>query len=147
MNSKYFALLLFGIPALSFAALGGDVSSVQSDRTQMRAKASGSSSMGSYTVHEMQTEAGTTVREYADNAGKVFAVTWQGPVKPDLGQLLGQYFSDFQQEAASGRIGRRQLKVNKPNVVILSEGRMRALAGKAYLPQAVPAGVNIEDLE
>jgi hypothetical protein len=147
MNSRYLVLLALGMPAIALAALGGDVSSVQADRTQMRAKAAASSSMGSYTVHTMQTDAGTTVREYADTAGKVFAVTWQGPVKPDLNQLLGPYFSDFQQEAAAGRIGRRHMKVDKPNVVILSEGRMRALAGKAYLPQAIPAGVKIEDLE
>lgn len=147
MNSRYLALLALGMPAIALAALGGDVSSVQADRTQMRAKVAASSSMGSYTVHTMQTDAGTTVREYANTAGTVFAVTWQGPVKPDLNQLLGQYFSDFQQQAAAGRIGRRRMKVDKPNVVILSEGRMRLLAGKAYLPQAIPAGVNVDDLE
>lgn len=147
MNSRYLALLAFGAPALAYAALGGDIGSIQTDRGQMHAKAAASVGMGSYTVHSMQTDAGTTVKEYADAAGKVFAVTWQGPVKPDLSQLLGPYFSDFQQEAASGRIGRRHMKIAKPNLVILSEGRMRALAGKAYLPQAVPAGVNIDDLQ
>jgi hypothetical protein len=132
---------------MAYATLGGDISSVQGDRTQMRAKASASTSTGSYSVHTMETAAGTMVREYADNSGKVFAVSWQGPVKPDLDQLLGQYFADFRDQAASGRIGRRRLLVDKPNVVIVSEGRMRAFAGKAYLPQALPAGVNIEDLE
>jgi hypothetical protein len=149
MKSRFLALFALGVPAMAFATLGGDISSVQGDRSQMRAKTTSvtGSVDNSYTVHTMQTEAGTTVREYADAAGKVFAVTWEGPVKPDLSQLLGQYFSDFREEAASGRVGRRRLKVDKPNVVILSEGRMRALAGKAYLPQAVPAGVKIEDLE
>ena len=56
-----------------------------------------------YNVHEMQSAAGTVVREYissaGESAGKVFAVTWQGPWPPDMRQLLGSYFEQYMQAA------------------------------------------------
>lgn len=140
-------LLLLGAPALSWATLGGSIDQLAGDRVQLRAKAAAGKDATDYTMHVRQTAAGITVREYADAAGTVFAVSWDGPVKPDLGQLLGQYFDDFRAEAKSGRMGRRQLVVDKPGVVIQSEGRMRAFTGKAYLPLALPAGVTIDELE
>ena len=63
-----------------------------------------------YTVHEMQSSSGTAVREYVSSTGTVFAVAWQGPWLPDLRQLLGPYFDDYQralQTASAGAEGAR----------------------------------------
>jgi hypothetical protein len=139
--------LLLACPALSWATLGGSIDQVPGDRVQLRAKAAAGKGAQDYTMHMRQTAAGITVREYADAAGTVFAVSWEGPVKPDLGQLLGPYFNDFRTQAESGRMGRRRLVVDKPGLVILSEGRLRAFTGKAYLPKALPAGVTIDELQ
>src|ERR1039458_8930888 len=91
--------LLVGAVALSlgaafpaWAALGGDIASVQSDQIHMQGSLR-TTVTGSYTVHEIQSAAGTVVREYVStsgkSAGKVFAIGWQGPWPPDIRQVLG----------------------------------------------------------
>ena len=102
-----------------------------------------------YTLHEVQLENGTSVREYATPAGIVFAVSWQGPVLPDLSALLGIYFNTFKQETerlrAAGRRG-GPVSIEHPNLVIQSGGRMRNFFGHAYAPVLIPTGLNIKDV-
>ncbi len=102
-----------------------------------------------YALHEVQLENGTSVREYATPAGIVFAVSWQGPVLPDLSALLGTYFSTFKQETervrAAGRRG-GPVSIEHPDLVIQSSGRMRNFFGHAYAPALIPVGVNIKDV-
>ncbi|HEY5581431.1 MAG TPA: DUF2844 domain-containing protein [Rhodoferax sp.] len=102
-----------------------------------------------YTLHEVQLENGTSVREYATPAGIVFAVSWQGPVLPDLSDLLGTYFNTFKLEAERVRLtGRRggPVSIQQSGLVIQSSGRMRNFFGHAYAPALIPAGVNIKDV-
>jgi len=61
-------------PAL--AALGGDVSSVQTDRTRFKASVQFSPA-AHYSVHELTAPTGTVIREYMTEDGHVFGVTWQ----------------------------------------------------------------------
>lgn len=102
-----------------------------------------------YTLHEVQLENGTNVREYATSAGLVFAVSWRGPVLPDLNALLGSHFSTFKFEVEQARMnGRRGSPVNIEidELVVRSNGRMRNFFGHAYVPDLAPAGVNIKDV-
>lgn len=102
-----------------------------------------------YTRHEFQLGSGTTVWEFATPAGVVFAVQWRGPVLPDLGRLLGDYFKTFHQETEQARaLGRHGSPVNieRHDLVIRSNGRMRNFFGHAYAPDLVPAGVVITDV-
>jgi hypothetical protein len=102
-----------------------------------------------YTLHEVQLENGTVVREYATTEGLVFAVAWRGPVLPDLNALLGDYFKTFKSETDQARlVGRRGSPVNiqSDGLVIVSNGRMRNFFGYAYAPDLVPVGVNIKDV-
>lgn len=102
-----------------------------------------------YTLHEVQLETGTTVREFATPAGLVFAISWRGPVLPDLSALLGDYFNAFKRETEQARMtGRRGSPVNMESdgLVVRSNGRMRNFFGHAYAPNLVPAGVNIKDV-
>ena len=104
---------------------------------------------GLYTAHETQLGNDTVVSEYADQAGRVFAVSWQGPVLPDLSALLGDYFSIFKAEATRARLrGLRgaPVHVELEGVVIRSQGRMGHFFGQAYAPNLIPAGVNITDV-
>jgi hypothetical protein len=107
-------------------------------------------SNNAYTLHEIQTSTGVTVREYVSTSGKVFAVTWQGPIHPDLRQLLGTYFDAFtqaEQAQRAERRGRGPVQIQEPGLVVQVAGHMRAFLGKAYVPQMLPAGIRAEDIQ
>ena len=132
------------LPVSSFAALGGDVASIQADQAHMRAQRQVTQATG-YTVHEMKAETGTTVREFVSSEGKVFGVSWSGPTGPDLPQLLGSYYGEFQQSAPTRR-AHHPVTIDTGNVVVQFGGHPRALTGRAYVPGMVPSGVRIEDI-
>jgi hypothetical protein len=134
----------------ALAGLGGDVQSVSTDRAVMRGQLR-STLMQRYDMHEIRTDGGTLVREYATPQGKVFAVTWSGPLPPNLQQLFGSYFDQYQNAAAdSAQLHpgmHRQLSIAQPDFVVQSLGRMRAFHGKAYVPSLVPAGISVVSLQ
>ncbi len=144
-RSLLFCLVLSAFSCSAFAALGGDLSSIQADQVHMRAQRRVLQNTA-YTVHEMQTESTSVVREFVSPEGKVFGITWQGPTRPDLQQMLGNYYSEF----AAARPMRRlhgPVTIRTQNLIIQSGGHMRALTGRAYLPAMVPAGVRLEDIK
>ena len=102
-----------------------------------------------YRTIENLLDNGTRVQEFVTPAGVVFAVTWRGPVLPDLRALLGDYLSLFQQHTeATRQAGMRGGPVNlvQERLVLRSSGRMGQFSGYAYVPSLVPAGVNINDV-
>ena len=143
------ALVMLGTAFPAWAALGGDVASIQSDQVHMQ----GSRRMiaaQSYTVHEINAATGTVVREYASADGKVFAVAWHGPWLPDMRQLLGSYFEQYRaamQSQSGARMGRKPIMIDQPGLVVQIGGHIRALAGRAYVPQMLPSGVRAEDIQ
>jgi hypothetical protein len=140
------AALLWQAPAQ--AHLGGDPSSVESDRQMLHAQLR-TVPMQQYSVHQISTEAGGEVREYATPQGTVFALTWRGPLPPDLQQLFGSYYQQYHDAvAAHPRPGmHRQLQVAAADLVVQSSARPRSFGGKAYVPSLMPAGVSIADLQ
>src|SRR5271169_3008539 len=148
MNSRIthsiFAMLLLPFPAS--ASLGGDVTSVQTDQAKMQGSLR-TSSNNTYTFHEIQASTGIAVKEYVSPAGKVFAVTWQGPFHPDLRQLLGMYFDQFSQAEQAQRAQRRgPVLIQQAGLVVQISGHMRSFWGRAYVPQMLPPGVHAEDI-
>jgi hypothetical protein len=143
----FFATLFFATPAR--AALGGNAASIQADQVHLQ----GSRRLvaaGNYTVHEILAPTGTVVREYVSADGKVFAVAWNGPFLPDMRQLLGDYFDRYAravQVQSNARMGRRPVMIDQPELVVRMGGHMRAWAGKAYVPNMVPPGVQVEDIQ
>jgi len=133
-------LLVLGLPA--FAALGGDESSIQADQAQMHASLR-TTTTAAYTVHELQAPTGHLVREYLSPSGTVFGVAWQGPSKPDLKQLLGSHFDELQQ-ATPARVRRGPVVIRQPGLVFEMGGHPRAFAGRAYIPELLPAGVQAD---
>ncbi|MGB0014383.1 MAG: DUF2844 domain-containing protein [Candidatus Sulfotelmatobacter sp.] len=137
----------------AWAALGGDITSVQSDQVHMQGTIR-TTAKGSYTVHEIQSSAGTLVREYVAStgsaAGKVFAVAWQSPWPPDMRQLLGSYFEQYLQAAkaqSTSRVGRRPVMIEQPGLVVQISGHPRSFTGRAYVPQMLPSDVRVEDIQ
>lgn len=140
--------LLLALAGSALAELGGSAETVQADQTRMKASQR-ITAAALYSVHTMQTAAGVTVREYVSTGGIVFAVTWQGPAKPDLQQLLGTYFQTFSDAAAAARGGRSRgpLRVAQPGLVVQSGGHMRAFRGRAYVPDLIPDGVSLDEIQ
>jgi hypothetical protein len=138
--------LALGLP--SFAALGGDVSSVHADQANMKASIK-TSARQAYTLHEIKTPMGTTVREFVSADGRVFGVAWHGPSMPPMQQILGTYFQQFSagvQAHHAAHVGRSPLRIQQPGLVVQSSGHPRGYFGTAYVPEMLPQGVTPDQI-
>ncbi|MYN28839.1 DUF2844 domain-containing protein [Duganella levis] len=143
--------------ALAWAALGSspsDFGTTTTTQTRMAARSLAASSTSNatttavYTISQSTLDSGTIVREYTDASGVVFAVSWTGPTLPDLRMLLGDKFTVMTSNAAKRpKAGHSQLAVDQSDVVIVSSGHMRAYAGQAWIPSALPAGFDTTTIE
>ncbi len=140
------SLFCFCLSGSALAALGEGEASIALDQAQMKATRRVVAA-SQYTVHEIQTSAGTMVREYVSLDGLVFAVSWKGPLMPDLQQVLGGYFAAYRAAGRSQLVRRGSLRLQQPGLVVHSGGRMRAFSGLAYLPQQLPANVTADELQ
>ncbi|HLH09962.1 MAG TPA: DUF2844 domain-containing protein [Terriglobales bacterium] len=141
------AALLFMMTIPASASLGGDVASVQSDQAHMKATVRVSGDIG-YNVHEMKAAGGTAVREYVSNTGQVFGVAWDGPFRPNLQQVLGNYYNQFLNAAKNKRGGHNApLVINERGLVVQMSGHQRHFVGRAYVPQMLPQGVQAADIK
>lgn len=143
------AFAVMSAPCPVSSSLGGDATSVQADQGKMQASLQ-TTSKDLYSIHEMHAPNNVIVREYVSPAGKVFAVAWQGPSRPDLQQVLGAYFEPFSQAVQAQkahRVGRAPLVVQLPGLVVQMGGHERSFFGKAYVPQMVPSGVHAEEIQ
>lgn len=106
-------------------------------------------STATYTVRETTLSSRTIIREYL-TAGKVFGVAWQGPVTPNLADLLGNYFPQYTQgiKAMHATHGTRTpIAVDTNTLSIRTGGHMGAFFGRAWLPQTLPAGLSGNDIQ
>jgi hypothetical protein len=128
------ALLIAALsPCIAAAALGEPETSVQTDAAGLRGSIK-VTPHANYRLHEIQLPSGTRVREFA------------GPTVPNLRQTLGQYFDNYVTAAKAPHSGHHHVQIRESNLVVQAGGHMRAFSGLAYLPQAVPGGVNVGDL-
>jgi hypothetical protein len=134
-------LLAFLSAAPSWAVLGEPEPSVTTDQQRMRGELR-SVKQQAYTVHQITAPDGMIVKEYVAPGGMVFGISWRGTTMPDLRDLLGSYFPEFQQSVASTAGTRhRSLAVRTDRLVLESAGRMRAFHGRAYVPGLLPGNV------
>lgn len=117
---------------------------MQADRAHMKAELNVLPA-SAYSIHEMRSPAGITVREFVSPAGQVFGVSWQGPQIPDLRQLLGEHFDEYMQAAEnSPRIYRRVVHIETGDLVFESGGHMKFFLGRAYLRSKLPDGASAD---
>jgi len=135
LASVVLVTLAFSLPA--FAELGGFVDSVQVDQAKMKATVKITQAKA-YAVHEIKAPTGTVVREFVSPDGRVFGVAWQGPKVPDLTHLLGAYFPLYQAALPAPMLRRAPVLVHTAELVVEMFGHMRAISGRAYLPNLVP---------
>src|SRR5476649_2319909 len=129
-------VLLLGAASVASATLGGDASSVDADRVRLLGALRGITRTNDVAVHEMQSAAGTVLREYVTSTGTVFGVAWQGPWMPDLRQILGTYFEPYQAAVRATRKARGRrgpIVIDTPDLVMRVSGHQRAFSGTAYL--------------
>lgn len=139
--------LILAVPSRMMAALGGNAASVQADQIQLQASLRTVAAAG-YTVHELHAATGMVVREFVSPSGAVFGVAFDGPWFPDMHQLLGSHFEQFQQALAQSgnRGGRRPIEVSLPGLVVRVAGHPRHYAGQAYVPDMLPQGMKAEEI-
>lgn len=135
------ALILGTAP--TWAVLGEYEASVTSDQQYLRGEVRAITREG-YTVHQITGADKCIVKEFVSPAGLVFGISWQGPTMPNLQQLLGSHFAEFQQ-AAQSRVRRRgPLVVRTDQLVVESGGHMRSFHGRAYVPSLLPKNISAE---
>lgn len=90
------------------------------------------------------------IKEYISDAGIVFAVSWRGVAEPDLNDLLGDYYSDYDQAAnrqlPTQRTGKSAV-ISSNQIVVRKFGHMRDVRGIAYVPTLVPATFDLGELQ
>lgn len=128
------------------AMLGGNLASLDADQAALAASEQVTDATG-YRIYALTMAGGTVVREYVSPAGTVFALSWEGPLLPDLRQLLGDYFTQYSEAAQAQHRGHAHLAIHRAHLVVESDGRLRAFAGRAYLPEQLPAGFDLADLQ
>ena len=141
-------LLFFTVLALaapSWCSLGDGTMSIHSDQVQMQGVAR-TVTTDRYSMYEIRTPSGGSIREYVSLGGTVFAVAWDGPGVPDLRQLLGSYFETMKQAAAQRR-AHGPLVIDTPEFYFAQTGHMRSFHGTARLPQQLPQGVSATDIK
>lgn len=134
-------LFLFLQAAPSWAVLGQPVKSVRADQARMRGQIRSITRTG-YSVQQITARDGTVVKEFVSPAGIVFGVSWQARTMPNLSQLLGSYFPQFQQARQARSHRRRGVILRTNQLVVESGGHMRAFHGRAYVPAFLPSGVS-----
>lgn len=98
---------------------------------------------------QTSTEGPNAIREYINDDGVVFAVSWNGLNMPALDLLLGVHFTEFKIAAAmqSQNKGRRSFNVEGPNIEVHTFGHMRDIRGIAFIKSLLPAGLKWEELQ
>jgi hypothetical protein len=133
-------------PHVASATLGEPEVSVQTDSEKFNGSIK-VSEHASYRLHEIQLPSGTLLKEFVGADGNVFAVVWSGPRAPNLRQAMGRYFDEFTTAAAKTmHPDHNHLQIQQSDLVVQSSGHMRALSGRAYLPQAIPSGLSLGEI-
>lgn len=128
--------------AVAHAALGEAESTVEGERLQFRAPRVLHQHFG-YRVHLLDSPDGAHVRQYVGAHGRVFAVDWRAPFKPDLSRLLGSSAPEVARsmgEAARKGGLQRQFQHQQADLVLQSSAYLNQHRGFAYRPSLVPAG-------
>ncbi len=149
------ATLLLGFSPPASASLGGASSSVEADSARMNASRQ-VTLHNSYAIHQITAPQGTVVNEYVSPEGKVFAVSWHGQFPPQMQQILGTYFEQYVaalkaqaqlNQAPPRAYGHQPLNLQLPGLVVQTSGQMGAYSGRAYIPEMLPQGTLVGQIQ
>lgn len=140
------SMLTLGV-APSWAVLGGDTATIQADQTRMRAQRQALAPVLGGSVHELRMADGSSIRQFVNAQGVVYAVAWSTRLKPDFAQMLGRHAAEFDAGVASSpRMAglQRRAVVDRGDLVVDSAGRPGAFVGRAWLKSLLPAGTRAD---
>lgn len=148
MSGAACAVLLMALATPAYAGLGRSYDSVDTDRLMLNAKVA-TTAAGAYAIHTLTLPNQGIVKEFTRADGKVFAVFWKAPGRPDLRQLLGDNFETVQadNDHRIGRRMRRPLSVSRSDLVLQSGGHPGAFWGAAVMTALQPKGFSASDLK
>jgi hypothetical protein len=130
----------FGATREARATLGGDVASVATnERSLVAARHIEKLAVGER--HVLVLPSGTVVHEYLSASGAVYAITWRGPRRPDLRELLGAYFPQLATRVPGGH---HRVDFTGVDLRVQAMGHRRSSSGRAWVPSLVPAGVSVD---
>jgi hypothetical protein len=127
----------------AWADLGGGVADIQGEQLRMHATRSVATTLQPGSVHELRLADGSSVRQFVNAQGVVYAITWSTRAKPNFAQWLGRHATDFDAAAAAAPRTpgiKRSAFVDQGDLVVQSGGRLGAFVGKAWLKSQMPAG-------
>jgi hypothetical protein len=127
--------------------LGGDATSIEADRMQMRATRQAVRNGTSGTIQEVRLTDGSSIRQFVNSQGIVYAVAWSTRIKPNFAQLLGAHATAFDAGVASAARQpglKRNVTVDQGDLVVISSGRPGAFVGQAWLKSQLPAGASVD---
>ena len=155
-TKRRIATVLIALGALfvaggAHAVLGASASTIATDQTQLKAVGRVAAAAVSATVqsHELILADGSSIREYVNGAGIVFAVAWSTRFKPKLLPLLGEHAAGYAAaaSAAMSKAGiQRRIVLEHDDLVVHASAHLNAHIGIAYLRSLVPEGVRVDDL-
>lgn len=151
-------------PLTARATLGESAASVATDAARMNATQGATpayplagvpsqnttATSANFTLEQLTTPDSTVVSEYIGPSGTVFAVTWRGAAPPDVETLLGAYFEQYRaaaERAVPSPLGLHASSVRAADVRVETAGHMGFIWGRAYLPAALPANVNLSEIK
>jgi Protein of unknown function (DUF2844) len=143
------------LPLSSHATLGGAPSAGVAPPALLRAAQNAAAATPAprpanaapYSMHQSLDGNGVAIREYTLPGNVVFAVKWDGPIRPDMSALLGSYFPNFVDAGQNRARGTGPLVEGNGDFRIESTGRLGRFSGMAWLPRLMPAGVRPGNLQ
>lgn len=131
-----------------WATLGDLAASIQTDASHLGSNLAAipAASSSLFTVQRITLPNSARVDEFVSASGVVFAVNWRGPRPPNLSQLLGSYFAEYQAAVTQPHVRSSHVVINTSHITYRAGGHMRAYWGSARIPALIPAGVTDGDL-
>lgn len=129
------------------AELGGNIDSVYRDSAHMSANVQVRLAEH-YRIYEITTSVGTRIREFVSSDGRVFGIAWEGPFAPEMKQLLGKNYEEYEKalRAATTKYGRRPVSIHLQGLEFETGGHMAWYIGRAYIPLMMPSGATLQEI-
>jgi hypothetical protein len=155
-SRSFYRLLIvtFGLTFVGTAQAGlGEKRSAQFDLVKLNYKsqiAVQTSNAKPYTVEQLASGS-DSILEYHDLSGTCFAVTWTGSSQPDLNPLLAGYAAEhgaaLTKQMSQVRGSRAASRVTSENIVVERFGLHGVFHGRAYVPNLIPQGVTLDEIQ